>query len=183
MMRVVLAIGLLVFTAAALATAAPSTAPTDPSVARLSGLSGDAFDVAVLQALIPIDDEAIEMAMTATLYADHTELLRWNQSAVERQNDQIRKMLAWLQAAGASPAERRAGVATESVQKLRKLRGAALEKVYLPLMAAQLDKVSALARLAATKAHRPELRDFAKETVVADNQDTTTLRGWFKRWF
>lgn len=182
-MRIALVIGWLVLTAVSLTSAAPSTVTADPTVARLSGLNGDAFDVAFMQALIPVDDEAIEMAMTATLYADHGELLRWNQVAVERNNEHVRKMLAWLQQAGAGPAERRAGVTTASVKKLRSLRGAALERAYIPLMAAQLDKTVTLARLAADKARRPELREFAKEAVRVESQDSAMLRGWMKHWY
>ena len=183
MMRIVLAMGCMFLAAVSLVTAAPSSVPTDPTVVRLSGLNGDAFDVAFMQALIPVDEESIEMAMTATLYADHSDLLHWNQAAVERGNEHVRKMLAWLREDGAGPAERRAGVATASVKKLRSLRGAALERAYLPLMASQLDKITALARLAVGKAHRPELREFAKDAARVESQDSATLRGWVKLWY
>lgn len=182
-MRTLLVIGILVLATASLAPGASSSPPADPTVAHLSGLSGTAFDVSFLQALIPVDDEAIEMAMTATLYADHSELLKWNQSVLERKNAQIRKLLAWLQADGARPSERKAGVATPSVKKLRALRGAALERAYLPMMAAQLDRGATLARLAAQKAHRAELRTFAKDDVRLEGQDSATLRGWMKKWY
>jgi len=182
-MRITLVIGWLVLTAVSLTSAAPSTAAADPTVARLAGLNGDAFDVAFMQALIPADDETVEMAMTATLYADHSELLHWNQTLVERNNEHIRKMLTWLQQAGAGPAERRAGVATASVKKLRSLRGAALERAYIPLMASQLDKTVALARLAAEKGRRPELREFAKDVARVEGQDSAMLRGWMKQWY
>jgi uncharacterized protein (DUF305 family) len=102
---------------------------------------------------------------------------------VERKSDQVRKMLAWLQEAGASPAERRAGVATAAVKRLRTLRGPALERTYLPMMAAELDQSAALARLAVTKAARPELRDFAKEALRTDAQDAGRLRSWMKQWY
>ena len=99
---VILALGIAPVTAGG--TAAKSS---NPLVARLSSLNGQAFDVAFTQALIPIDEEAVEMAMTATLYADHSTLLRWNQDFVERKNKEIRKMLALLQSMGARPNERR----------------------------------------------------------------------------
>ncbi|HET8998236.1 MAG TPA: DUF305 domain-containing protein [bacterium] len=182
-MRIALVIGWVLTAVSLTSAAAPSTGTADPTVARLSSLNGDAFDVAFMQALIPVDDEAIEMAMTATLYADHGELLRWNQVAVERGNEHVRKMLTWLQQAGAGPAERRAGVTTVSVKKLRSLRGAALERAYLPLMAAQLDKTVALTRLAAERARRPELREFAKDAVRVESQDSAMLRGWIKQWY
>jgi uncharacterized protein (DUF305 family) len=182
-MRITFAIGWLILMTAPLAIAAPPAASADPMLARLSGLNGDAFDIAFMQALIPVDDETVEMAMTATLYADHSVLLHWNQAAVERSSEHVRKMLTWLQQAGGGPAERRAGVATASVKKLRTLRGAALERLYLPLMASQLDSAAALARLAVEKAHRPELREFAKDAVRVDGQDSTMLRGWMKSWY
>jgi uncharacterized protein (DUF305 family) len=186
MTRVIRGAGMLgaaVAAAVGAVLAAPGAAAPAAAPAALSRLSGPAFDVAFMQALIPIDEESVEMAMTATLYADHPDLLHWNQAVVERKNDQVRKMLAWLQEAGASPAERRAGVATASVKQLRTLRGPALERTYLPMMAAELDQSAALARLAATKAARPELRDFAKEALRMDAQDAGRLRGWMKQWY
>lgn len=182
-MRIVLALGILVLATATFAPGASSSPPADPTVTRLSGLSGNTFDIAFLQALIPMDDEAIEMAMTATLYGDHTELLRWNQTVVERKNVQIRKMIAWLQEDGTRPSVRKAGVATPSVKKLRTLRGAALERAYLSLMTSHLDHATALERVAAQKAHRAAVRSFAKDDVRVDAQDSTTLRGWMKKWF
>jgi uncharacterized protein (DUF305 family) len=135
-----------------------------------------------MQALIPVDDETVEMAMTATLYADHPELLRWNQVVVERKNDQVRKLLAWLQEAGAGPAERRAGVATGSVKKLRTLRGPALEHTYLTFMTTQLNQAVSLARLASAKGSKPEVREFASAVVRVESQDTAMLKGWMNRW-
>lgn len=189
-MRVGFVIGLIVLTAAALtapalSASAPSTPPAssaDPTIARLQRLSGQAFDVAFMQALIPVDDETVEMAMTATLYADHAELLRWNQVVVERKSDQIRKLLAWLQDAGTGPAERRAGVATASVKKLRTLRGPALERTYLSLMTTQLNQAVSLARLASSKGSRSEVRDFAAGIARAESQDAAMLQGWLKQW-
>lgn len=181
-MRVGLLIAIIVLAAIALPTPAPSAPAPDPTTARLAGLKGPAFDVAFMQALIPINEEAIEMAMTATLYADHPELLRWNQVVVERKNDQVRKLLALLQEAGAGPAERRAGVSTASVKKLRTLRGPALERAYLSLMSAQLDQAVSLARLASAKGSRPEVRDFATTVVRVESKDSTMLQGWMKQW-
>lgn len=189
-MRVVFVIGIIVVTAATLTTPAPSApapstppaASPDPAIARLQRLSGPAFDVGFMQALIPVDDETVEMAMTATLYADHSELLRWNQVVVERKNEQIRKLLAWLQEAGTAPAERRAGVATASVKKLRTLRGPALERTYLSLMTTKLNQSVSLARLASAKGSRPEVRDFAAGLVRVESQDTAMLQGWMKQW-
>jgi len=182
-MRIGLVIGLFVLIAVSLTVAAPSTPPADPTIARLTGLKGAAFDVAFMQAMVPVDDETIEMALTATLYADHSELLRWNQELVERKNDELRKMLAWLQEAGAGPAERKAGVATASVKKLRSLRGPALERAYLTLMADKLDQTAALERLAGDEGQLLALVVYAKRGVRVESQGSATLRGWLKQWY
>ncbi len=179
----VLGIGALAGPARLPALAGGSAPAPDPTLTRLSGLSGRAFDVAFLQALLPGDDEGVEIAMTATLYADHPEVLRWNQEYLERTRRQIREMLAWLQEMGATPTERREGVATASVKKLRGLRGAALERVYLPLMASHLEHDVALARLAAKKANRPAMHAFAEELVKAGTQESALLRSWLKKWY
>ena len=158
-MRVLLALTLVMLTAPAL-MAKPSPVPTpayptpNPALASLSRLSGQEFDVAFMRTLIPVHEEAIEIALATTLNADHPELLQWNQKMIDRKSAQVRQMLAWLQQAGASPGRRNAGVVTDPVKKMRALRGAALERAYLPLMAAHLDQSVALGRLAAAKAGR-----------------------------
>src|SRR3989304_477246 len=157
--------------------------PPDPAVASLAALSGPAFDPAYLRTLIPVHEEAVEIAMAATLTADHTELLKWNQRMVERKNAQVRQMLTWLREAGASPAQRNVGVATPAVKKLRGLKGGALERAYVPMMASHLERSVALSRLAATKAHRPELRAVAQEIVRVESQEVTLLRGWLRKWY
>ena len=180
-MRIVVAALLLLIIASPL-TAAPSPA-RDPAVASLAALSGPAFDTAYLRTLIPVHEEAVEIAMAATLTADHIELLKWNQRMVERKNAQVRQMLTWLREAGASPAQRNVGVATPAVKKLRGLKGGALERAYVPMMASHLDRSVALSRLAATKAHRPELRAMAQEIVRVEGLEVTMLRGWLRKWY
>ena len=180
-MRIVVAALFLLIIASPL-TAALSPA-RDPAVASLAALSGPAFDTAYLRTLIPVHEEAVEIAMAATLTADHIELLKWNQRMVERKNAQVRQMLTWLREAGASPAQRNVGVATPAVKKLRGLKGGALERAYVPMMASHLERSVALSRLAATKAHRPELRAVAQEIVRVESQEVTLLRGWLRKWY
>lgn len=158
-------------------------APPDPTVAALSRLSGSAFDVAFLQTLIPLHEEAVEIAMAATLNADHSELLKWNQRMVERKNAEVRRMLAWLQQAGKSPSKRMVGVASAPVKRMRALKGAALERVYLPLMAGRLEQTAALGRLAATKAAQPDLKAFGAQLARVDGQEAKMLRGWLQSWY
>lgn len=193
-MRTLLVVLLIILTAASslgaapVPSATPKTAPKasptpNPTITALSKLSGSAFDVAFMRALIPIHEEAVEIALAATLNADHTELLQWNQVMIDRKSGQVRKMLAWLQEAGASPGQRNAGVVNDPVKKMRTLRGADLEKVYLPMMAAHLQGSAALATLAVTKAAKPELRAMAQETVKAENAEVGMLKEWFKKWY
>lgn len=162
--------------------AAPSPAP-DATLASLARLSGPSFDVAFMRQVIPLSEEAVEVALTATLYADHTEILRWNQKMIERKNVHVRQMLAFLQEAGAAPAQRNAGVATATVKKIRSLRGAALERTYLSFMITHFDRNVALSRLAATKANRSAIRALAQEIVRVESQEAAMLRGWQRKWY
>lgn len=162
----------------------PTASPTpNPTLATLSRLSGPAFDVAFMRELIPIHEEAVEIAMAATLHANHSELLRWNQVMIDRKSGQVRQMLAWLQEAGASQGRRNAGAVTEPVKKMRSLRGAALERAYLPLITAHLERSTALARLAVTKAERGELRSMAQAIVTVETREAAQLRAWLKAWY
>jgi len=40
-----------------------------------------------------------------------------------------------------------------------------------------------LEHLATSKASRSEVRDFAKQSVRMDGQESTTLRSWLKQWY
>jgi uncharacterized protein (DUF305 family) len=175
-----LMLAMLVPASASFATAA---VPVDPVVAQVSSLHGQAFDVAYLRDVIPVDDESVEMAMTATLYADHPDLLHWNQNFTEREHTQIQKMVALLGDLGAQPGQRNEDVATAPVKKLRSLRGAALERTYIALMTQHLDRSVALSKLAAQRADRPELRAFAASAAAADAKDSATLRSWLTAWY
>ncbi|HLW47422.1 MAG TPA: DUF305 domain-containing protein [bacterium] len=155
---------------------------SDPTVAKLSMLHGKAFDVAYLQAIIPSDDEAVEMAMTATLYADHSALLHWNQDYTEREHAQIKHMVNVLEQLGAR-ATRNEGVATPSVKALRSVRGAALERKYVALMTAHFDHTVALSKLAASHSDRADIRSIAAGVVAADSKDAARLRGWVTAWY
>ena len=168
----------------AAATAAATVTPeTQTTLKTLAALNGTAFDVAFMRVLVPVSEEAVEIAMAATLNADHTQVLKWNQAVVERKNAEVRQMLGWLKTMGASPTKRNAGVQTAPVKKMRVLKDAALEKVYLPLMATHLEQSAALAQLAAKKASNPAVRSFATSVAKKEMSDATMLRSWLKGWY
>jgi uncharacterized protein (DUF305 family) len=180
-MRWLLVVALIVLIGASpLAAAAPAPNPT---IAALSKLSGSAFDVAFMRALIPIHEEAVEVAMAATLNADHSELLQWNQVMIDRKSGQVTKMLAWLKDAGAAPGQRNAGVVTDSVKKMRSLQGKALEQAYIPMMSASLTQSADLAALAAMKASRPEIRSMAAEIAKVEGGEVKMLKAWSSKWY
>ncbi len=182
-MRNLLLVSVLVLGIATLATGASPAPRPDPTVAQLSALSGSAFDVAYFQTLVPVDEEAVEVAMAATLTADHTVLLQWNQRIIERKNGQVRQMLALLHEAGAAPTHRNVGVATAPVKRMRGLSGAALEQAYIPFMVAHFDRDVAWANMAMKKANRPAVRAFAQEIIKVESQEAAMLRGWLKKWY
>jgi len=168
----------------AAATAAATVTPeTQTTLKTLAALNGTAFDVAFMRVLVPVSEEAVEIAMAATLNADHTQVLKWNQAVVERKNAEVRQMLGWLKTMGASPTKRNAGVQTAPVKKMRVLKDAALEKAYLPLMATHLEQSAALAQLAAKKASNPAVRSFATSVAKKEMSDATMLRSWLKGWY
>ena len=191
-MRWLLVVALIILVGASpLAAAAPvqqtppkaTPNPPNPAIVALSKLSGQAFDVAFMRALIPIHEEAIEVAMAATLNADHSELLQWNQVMIDRKSGQVGKMLAWLKDAGAAPGQRNAGVVTDSVKKMRALQGKALEQTYIPMMSAHLKQSVDLAALAVTKASRPELRAMAQEIAKVEGEEVKMLKTWSSKWY
>lgn len=185
-MRIHGAVAIFLLGALALATGvtpAPAAMTQNPLLAHLSSLSGRAFDITYMQDVIPMHDESIEIALAATLNADHPELLRWNQVLIERKKKETRQMINWLSGLGGKQPTRGEGVATPSVKKMRQMKGAALEKVYIPLMAARLDQSAAFASLASKKGDKPEVRSFALQSAREDSQDAAMLRGWMKKWY
>jgi uncharacterized protein (DUF305 family) len=157
--------------------------PANPTVAMLSKLSGKDFDVAYARELIPVHEEAIEIAYAATLNANHPELLQWNQRMIDRKGDQTRKMLALLQEMGTTPTKRNASVVTDRVKKIRGLGGEALEKAYMPMMIDHFGQSVAISRLAMTKASNQSLKDVAGAVVRIETQETEMLRAWLKTWY
>jgi len=175
----VLALGVFAATTAA----AVVTPETQTTLKTLSALNGAAFDVAFMRVLVPVHEEAVEIAMAATLNADHTQVLKWNQVVVERKNAEVRQMLGWLKGMGASPTKRNAGIQTAPVKKMRSLKDAALEKAYLPFMATHLEQSAALAELAAKKASNLAVRSFATSVAKKETSDAAMLRSWLKGWY
>lgn len=178
-------IGAVTAAAAALPAAAAPTPPPSPTPAlvRLARLEGQAFDIAFVREIIPIHEEAVEIAYAATLNADHTELLRWNQQMIDRKTNQVKQMLGFLKEAGATPGRRNVGIVTEPVKKMRGLKGAALERAYMPLIITHLEGSMALANLATTKAAQPEVRALALVVARVEKQEIALLRGWLKQWY
>src|SRR3990172_8841450 len=78
---------------------------------------------------------------------------------------------------------RSAALADHRLPAHRGPKGGALERAYVPMMASHLERSVALSRLAATKAHRPELRAVAQEIVRVESQEVTLLRGWLRKWY
>jgi len=182
-MRIVL-VALLVLLATPLAAAPGASTPApDPAVATLARLSGKDFDVAYMRLVIPAHEEAVEVAMAATLWADHTDLLKWNQRMIERKNLQVRQMLTVLTSLSAAPAQRYAGVATPTVKKVRALRGAALERTYMTFLITHFDRNVALSRVAAAKGANAEVKVLGAAIVKAEATEATMLRGWLKKWY
>ncbi len=176
-----LIVALLVFLATPLA-AAPSPAP-DPVVASLARLSGKDFDVAYMRLVIPANEEAVEVAMAATLWADHTDLLKWNQTMIERKNAQVRQMLTLLSSVGSGPTQRYVGVATPTVKKVRTLRGGVLERTYMNYLITHFDRNIALSRMAAGKGSNPGVKALGAAIVKVEGGEATMLRGWMKKWY
>lgn len=190
-MRVLLALLVIMLTNQALIagpartpTPVPKPTPTpNPTIAALSRLSGQEFDIAFMRELIPINEEAVEIANSATLYGDHPELLQWNQRLIDRKSSQVDLMLSILKQMNISPGRRMVTVVSEPVKLMRSLRGAALERAYIPLIIAHLERSQLLGRLAVTKTSRPEIRGLAESLVRAESQEIVMLRAWMAKWY
>lgn len=61
----------------------------------LEGLTGDAFDAAFIEAMIPHHQGAIEMAKVAQTNAKHQEIKDLAEDIIEAQNREINQMRQW----------------------------------------------------------------------------------------
>lgn len=182
-MRFLLLITVLVFGTASLAAGTTPKPALDPIVASLSRMSGSGFDVAYLQALVPEDEEVVEVAYVATHGGDHAELLQWNQVLIERKNGQVHQMLGILQAAGSTAPHRNVGMVTPAVKQMRGLGGAALEQAYIKYMTKHFDRDVALAQLAMKKTNRSQVKSLAQNIIQVETQEAAMVRGWLKKWY
>lgn len=160
-----------------------ATATPNPRLAALVKLSGREFDVAALRELLPRFEEDIEIAYAATLNADHPPLLQWNQKMIHRKAQQTKQMLAALAEMQVPPGRRGVNVVTPEVKQMRQLKGAPLERRYLPLMVERLEHNVAIAALAIQKGSRADLKTLAAEIVRVERAEILMLKNWLKEWY
>jgi uncharacterized protein (DUF305 family) len=160
-----------------------ATATPNPTLSKLSKLTGRDFDAAALRELLPRFEEDIEIAYAATLNADHAALLQWNQRMIDRKSQQTRQMLALLGAMGVPPGRRGVGVVTPEVTQMRQLKGAPLERRYLTLLAQRFEHNVAVASLVAERAALADLRTLAGAIARVERQEIAMLKQWFRDWY
>jgi uncharacterized protein (DUF305 family) len=168
-------------------TARPSPGPSpaatpNPTLAALARLSGAGLDVALLRELLPRFEEDIEIAYAATLNADHPPLLQWNQKMIERKSGQIKQYLAMLRDAKAAPGRRGVNIVTAEVKLMRQLKGAPLERRYMPLMIERFTHNVAVAELTVARSQHADLRALAAGVARIERQEIKMLQDWLKEW-
>jgi uncharacterized protein (DUF305 family) len=162
----------------------PRTAATpNATVVGLAKLTGRDLDIAVMRELLARFEEDTEITYAATLNADHPPLLQWNQKMIERKSGQIKALLGLLKEINAAPGRRGVNVVTPDVKQMRQMKGAPLERKFLPLMIERFETNVAIASLTADKGASEGLKTLAGSIARTERQEITMLKTWLKEWY
>jgi uncharacterized protein (DUF305 family) len=148
------------------------------------------FDLQFLDTMSAHHQSAIEMAQLAEQRAGHDELKKMAKKMIAEQQAEIRQMQDWKKQwyAGKGDAVnlRLPGMAASMknmpMDKLEAASGAAFDTMFLQMMSRHHQGAIKMARTAATKASRPELKAMAGRMIEAQNQEVAQMAQWEKEW-
>jgi uncharacterized protein (DUF305 family) len=176
--------GLMIIGFTALAGLATAQGMTMGESAMLSGLEGEDFEVAFLSMMIQHHEGAVDMAGWILERSQHSDIKAAAEAILAAQQPEIEQMTQWLQDWYAR------GVDTHSVMMMQGEMDTVMgnmeassnpDAAFLQEMSMHHNSAIDMAQAALLKATHSELRDLAKNIIVAQAQEIAqyqVLRGY-----
>lgn len=156
----------------------------------LGTLTGDAFDKAFIESMVPHHMQAIHMSVMPLAYAEHEELQTFGEKIIRDQAEEIRTMRSmyreWyakdLQGMGNMMDMHGMMGGMMSGSHMAGMSSGGMDKMFLEMMIPHHEGALEMAELARTRAGHEELRDLA-ETIVSEQQrEIDQMQEWLREW-
>jgi uncharacterized protein (DUF305 family) len=163
-----------------------SAQTTNPDMDKLKPLSGTDFDIAFMKAMIKHHRAAIDMAKSAATNANHNEIKQAAANVISSQQKEIDDLTSWLKDwYNQQPDPDMSSMADieAKAKQLTTLKGDDYDKQFIMDMIPHHQMAVDMAKLAADRATRSELKTTAQTIISAQSQEIDQLTGWMNQWY
>jgi uncharacterized protein (DUF305 family) len=153
-------------------------------VAELEGLSGDEFEVAFLDLMIPHHQSATEMAEIALERTEGEEIRVAAQAIIDAQEAEITQMTGWLDEwHGQQPSGMDHGMSMgNEVEALRTVPAEEFDVAFLNAMIPHHESAIQMAELVPDRTERPELNALATAIRTTQQVEIDQFSAWLEAW-
>lgn len=157
------------------------TAP--PPLLGLGGAAGgEDPGIRTARALVPHNDESVEVRMAYQLWGDHQDLLRQNQRIIDAVSEESRGLVRALGALGVAPV-RKVGIRSDLVKKIGALRGGQLERTFMRLMIERNASAMAILSEAMRAGVNGEWRPLFERSLARRRAENAQYGSWLRQWY
>ena len=166
------------------------------------GESGDraAFDRQFIDMMVPHHQGAVEMAKIARQRAEHAEIKEMAAKIIRTQDAEINTMKAWRKSWFGSDqtppmtampmvpgmgGHGGMGATMNMAADVDKLRAAPspFDKAFIETMIAHHESAIEAAKIAATRAEKPEIKELAQAIIVDQQREIDEMKQWRQAWY
>jgi uncharacterized protein (DUF305 family) len=181
----VMAAILLTASSLAIPTSAATQAQAQGDIERLTGLTGQQFEVQWLSMMIEHHEGAIDMSQLAADRASHQEVKTIAQNIIRDQDREVAEMTSWLkQWYNTEPV---ANMMHDDMHgmavMLQNLKGDEFDKAFLQLMTQHHQGAIVMAALVPSRATHAELMTLAQKITTAQQAEIQQFKGWARTWY
>ena len=162
------------------------------SMAALEKLSGKKFDIAWMSQMIAHHKGALEMAQQCVKSCNEPDVKKAAQTIIGAQTKEIKLMTGWLKTwYGATPDKTQMammnadmkGMMNSSMGGMQPMDGMKMptDRSFLEGMIPHHQGAVDMAKLALTKAAKPELKKFAQQVINDQSKEINQFRVWLKK--
>lgn len=149
-------------------------------VDAIAALSGEEFEIAFLDAMIPHHQSAVEMATIALERAQQPETRAAAQAIIDAQEAEISQMTAWLEEwHGQTPSGDDHGMAMPNeTEALRDVPDNEFDVAFYAAMIPHHESAIAMANLVSERTQRPELTTLAMAIITTQQAEIAQFQTW-----
>jgi uncharacterized protein (DUF305 family) len=155
-------------------------AEMEAGVDAIAALSGDEFEIAFLDAMIPHHQSAVDMAEIALERSETPETRAVAEAIITAQEAEIAQMTMWLSDwHGRNPSGDAHGMAMPNeTEALRTIPAEEFDQAFYTAMIPHHESAIAMAELVAERTERPELLALATAIITTQQAEIAQFQAW-----